>query len=160
MLSEIYDWFTEGFDTKDLQEAKALLESWRRAVMDFSEIVDQVDTLLQQRGRLTYRALKREFELDEEQLEALKERTDRRRSRSRPTKTARCWCGREMAEPAAAPSKRSPSPVAQLSRQLHASASGRAHPRRASGAGSARRNRRRAQDHHRPVCRSQRLDGA
>jgi hypothetical protein len=25
-LSEIYDWFTEGFDTKDLQEAKVLLE--------------------------------------------------------------------------------------------------------------------------------------
>jgi predicted ATPase len=25
-LSEIYSWFTEGFDTKDLQEAKALLE--------------------------------------------------------------------------------------------------------------------------------------
>ena len=27
MLSEIYNWFTEGFDTKDLQEAKRLLES-------------------------------------------------------------------------------------------------------------------------------------
>jgi len=27
MLAEIYNWFTEGFDTKDLQEAKALLES-------------------------------------------------------------------------------------------------------------------------------------
>ncbi len=26
MLSEVYSWFTEGFDTKDLQEAKALLE--------------------------------------------------------------------------------------------------------------------------------------
>jgi predicted ATPase len=26
MLSTIYNWFTEGFDTKDLQEAKALLE--------------------------------------------------------------------------------------------------------------------------------------
>jgi predicted ATPase len=26
VLVEIYDWFTEGFDTKDLQEAKALLE--------------------------------------------------------------------------------------------------------------------------------------
>jgi len=26
MLSEIYHWFPEGFDTKDLQEAKALLE--------------------------------------------------------------------------------------------------------------------------------------
>jgi len=27
MLSDVYNWFTEGFDTKDLQEAKALLES-------------------------------------------------------------------------------------------------------------------------------------
>jgi predicted ATPase len=26
MLSKIYNWFTEGFDTKDLQEAQALLE--------------------------------------------------------------------------------------------------------------------------------------
>jgi predicted ATPase len=26
MLSEIYNWFTEGFDTKDLQEARALIE--------------------------------------------------------------------------------------------------------------------------------------
>jgi predicted ATPase len=25
LLSEIYNWFTEGFDTKDLQDAKALL---------------------------------------------------------------------------------------------------------------------------------------
>jgi predicted ATPase len=29
MLSKIYNWFTEGFDTKDLQEAKALLEELR-----------------------------------------------------------------------------------------------------------------------------------
>jgi hypothetical protein len=29
MLSAIYNWFTEGFDTKDLQEAKAILESLR-----------------------------------------------------------------------------------------------------------------------------------
>ena len=26
MLAEIYGWFTEGFDTRDLQEAKALLD--------------------------------------------------------------------------------------------------------------------------------------
>jgi len=26
MLSEVYNWFTEGFDTKDLLEAKALLD--------------------------------------------------------------------------------------------------------------------------------------
>ena len=32
MLSDIYNWFTEGFDTKDLQEAKALLESLESSV--------------------------------------------------------------------------------------------------------------------------------
>jgi len=26
LLAEIYGWFTEGFDTRDLQEAKALLQ--------------------------------------------------------------------------------------------------------------------------------------
>ncbi len=26
LLAEVYAWFTEGFDTADLQEAKALLE--------------------------------------------------------------------------------------------------------------------------------------
>ena len=30
MLAEIYGWFTEGFDTKDLQEAKALLAELKR----------------------------------------------------------------------------------------------------------------------------------
>jgi predicted ATPase len=28
VLSEIYNWFTEGFDTKDLQEAKRLIEEF------------------------------------------------------------------------------------------------------------------------------------
>jgi hypothetical protein len=28
MLEKIYSWFTEGFDTKDLQEAKALLDEF------------------------------------------------------------------------------------------------------------------------------------
>jgi hypothetical protein len=27
ILAEIYSWFTEGFETPDLQEAKALLEA-------------------------------------------------------------------------------------------------------------------------------------
>ena len=31
-LAAIYHWFTEGFDTKDLQEAKALLESLESSV--------------------------------------------------------------------------------------------------------------------------------
>ena len=29
LLSEVYNWFTEGFDTKDLQEAQELIESLR-----------------------------------------------------------------------------------------------------------------------------------
>jgi predicted ATPase len=29
MLTEIYGWFTEGFDTADLKEAKVLLEQLR-----------------------------------------------------------------------------------------------------------------------------------
>ena len=27
LLAPVYNWFTEGFDTKDLEEAKALLEN-------------------------------------------------------------------------------------------------------------------------------------
>ena len=30
MLADIYDWFTEGFDTADLKEAKALLDELSR----------------------------------------------------------------------------------------------------------------------------------
>jgi predicted ATPase len=32
LLSEVYNWFTEGFDTKDLQEAKALLDELAEGV--------------------------------------------------------------------------------------------------------------------------------
>ena len=34
LLAEIYGWFTEGFDTKDLQEAKALVEELEKADAD------------------------------------------------------------------------------------------------------------------------------
>ena len=37
MLAEIYGWFTEGFDTPDLQEAKALLEHWRESMSTTSD---------------------------------------------------------------------------------------------------------------------------
>src|SRR5262249_59106813 len=40
--------------------------------MDFYEVLDQVVTLLQQRGRVTYRALQRQFTLDEAYLDDLK----------------------------------------------------------------------------------------
>src|SRR5712692_4936718 len=41
--------------------------------MDFYDILDQVIALLKQRGRASYRALKVQFQLDDESLEALKE---------------------------------------------------------------------------------------
>src|SRR5262249_15913258 len=42
-------------------------------VMDFYAMLDQVIDLLRQRQRVTYRALKVQFQLDDEALEALKE---------------------------------------------------------------------------------------
>jgi hypothetical protein len=38
LLSPVYDWFTEGFDTKDLQEAKALLAELGRLARGKSHI--------------------------------------------------------------------------------------------------------------------------
>ena len=40
--------------------------------MTFEEIIDQAIALLQHRGRLTYRALKRQFNIDDDYLEDLK----------------------------------------------------------------------------------------
>ena len=41
--------------------------------MEFYAVLDQVIDLLQRRGRASYRALKLQFQLDDEHLEALKE---------------------------------------------------------------------------------------
>jgi class 3 adenylate cyclase/tetratricopeptide (TPR) repeat protein len=41
--------------------------------MDFYAVLDQAVDLLRQRGRVTYRALKMQFKLDDDQLEALKD---------------------------------------------------------------------------------------
>jgi class 3 adenylate cyclase/tetratricopeptide (TPR) repeat protein len=41
--------------------------------MTFEEILDQATDMLQRRGRVTYRALKLQFQLDDDQLEGLKE---------------------------------------------------------------------------------------
>ncbi len=40
--------------------------------MKFSEIIEQASDLLKHKGRVSYRVLKREFDLDEEALEDLK----------------------------------------------------------------------------------------
>jgi hypothetical protein len=41
--------------------------------MTFEEILDQAMAMLQRRGRVTYRTLKRQFNLDDEGLEDVKE---------------------------------------------------------------------------------------
>ena len=41
--------------------------------MTFEEVVDQASAMLQRRGRVTYRLLQRQFDLDDEALEDLKE---------------------------------------------------------------------------------------
>ncbi len=41
-------------------------------MMDFYEVLNQVITLLQREGRVTYRAFKRQFNLDDEFLEDIK----------------------------------------------------------------------------------------
>jgi predicted ATPase len=35
LLSDVYNWFTEGFDTKDLQEAKALLRELAESAVEY-----------------------------------------------------------------------------------------------------------------------------
>ena len=58
--------------------------------MDFVAIVDQVITLLRQRGRVAYRTLKRQFQLDDEALEDLKIDGSSPVSVSRPMSRGRC----------------------------------------------------------------------
>ena len=41
--------------------------------MTFEEILDQAIAMLQRRGRVTYRTLQRQFHLDEERLDDLKD---------------------------------------------------------------------------------------
>jgi hypothetical protein len=41
--------------------------------MDFYELVDQVAALLEQHGKLTYRSLRRQFDLDDDALDDLKD---------------------------------------------------------------------------------------
>ncbi len=41
--------------------------------MDFLEVVEQAREVLRNKGRITYRTLKRQFSLDDEALEDLKE---------------------------------------------------------------------------------------
>src|SRR4029453_4257009 len=76
------------------------------AAMTFEEVVDQALAMLQRRGRVTYRLLKRQFSLDEEALEDLKcELIEGQRLATDENGTVLVWTGHAvpMAEPASTP---------------------------------------------------------
>src|SRR5262245_46338278 len=51
---------------------RRMLRSRGGSAMSFEEIVDQALAMLQRRGRVAYRTLRRQFQLDEDALEDLK----------------------------------------------------------------------------------------
>src|SRR5262249_4645718 len=71
--------------------------------MDFVAVVDQVSTLLRQRGRVAYRTLKRQFQLDDEAIEDLKiELIDSQRVATDEQGTVLVWTGESALPPAPA----------------------------------------------------------
>src|SRR5215510_6142573 len=72
--------------------------------MDFVAVVDQVIALLRQRGRVVYRTLKRQFQLEDEALEDLKiELIDSQRVATDEQGTVLVWTGEAASSPAPAP---------------------------------------------------------
>jgi len=70
--------------------------------VDFVAVVDQVIALLRQRGRVAYRTLKRQFQLDDEALEDLKiELIDSQRLAADEQGTVLVWTGAGALPPAA-----------------------------------------------------------
>ena len=70
--------------------------------MDFVAVVDQVIALLHQRGRVAYRTLKRQFQLDDEALEDLKiELIDSQRLATDEQGTVLVWSGTAVVPPGA-----------------------------------------------------------
>src|SRR5215510_8247570 len=77
--------------------------------MTFDDVLEQVITLLQRQGRVSYRALKLRFNLDDEYLDVLKEELiDAQRVATDENDRILVWVG-EQASP---PSSLSPAPVA------------------------------------------------
>src|SRR5215471_11507317 len=84
--------------------------------MTFDDILDQAIAMLQRRGRLTYRTLKRQFQLDDESLEDLKfELIEGQRLATDENGTVLVWTGETAATSASAspPAQTSPQPAIQ-----------------------------------------------
>lgn len=81
--------------------------------MKFSEIVKQAVALLQDSGRVSFRALKMEFDLDDDQLDVLKEELIEARRLARDENgKALIWVGnQEATHPPAEPALKPQSPA-------------------------------------------------
>ena len=87
--------------------------------MTFEEVVDQALAMLQRRGRVTYRLLKRQFSLDDEALEDLKcELIEGQRLATDENGTVLVWTGHAapILEPTSTPIDQHP----VIHRRLHA----------------------------------------
>src|SRR5207245_11735558 len=77
--------------------------------MEFEEILEQVITLLQHQGRISYGALKRRFQLDDDYLEDLKiELIEAQRLAIDENARILVWVGEQGAVPAAPVSSAAP----------------------------------------------------
>ena len=124
--------------------------------MDFVAVLDQVITLLRQRGRLTYRTLKRQFELDDAALEDLKEELIYgQRLAADEDERVLVWMG-DTATPTPPASRRAT--AVDTSQGRAPSPTHRHIWRRKSSPHAVPWKR--AQAGHRAVCRPQRLHGA
>jgi class 3 adenylate cyclase/predicted ATPase len=79
------------------------------SVMKFEEILDEVIALLQRRGRMTYRALKRQFDLDDEYLADLRDELIKgQRVAVDEGGEVLVWAGSPAARPAEEPARPEP----------------------------------------------------
>ena len=93
--------------------------------MDFYEVLDQIRDLLQTRGRVTYRALKVQFQLNDDHLEALKdELIEAEQVAADENGKLLVWTGNlDVTPKTASPSPQHAShPVAQDNQPVHAGA--------------------------------------
>src|SRR5215467_8677573 len=86
--------------------------------MTFDEILEQAIEMLQRRGRLTYRTLKRQFHLDDEALEDLKfELIQGQRLATDENGTVLLWTGDTASGQVVAPQPAQPTPQPAVQEQ-------------------------------------------
>jgi hypothetical protein len=115
--------------------------------MTFEEILDQAIAMLQRRGRLTYRTLQRQFQLDDAALEDLKDEIIYgQRLAVDEEERVLVWMGEPVSAPASAP------PPARASAPARAPLSYTPIPPHGEDSGGPHSTRRRAETGHGAVC--------